>query len=169
MGGVILEQLFSVAEISDRLAIYDLYSRYVHSADAFDYAKLDEVFDSDTVMDWTECGYRIMTWAEAKTDSLMGGDLFSHSFHINTNYLISFGPGRLTAEVVSKTINPVGVVKAGRIEAFQVQGGYVDQLVRLPDRWKIKHRKWKNAFLFSADAVMTLMSEMLEPPAPSVD
>jgi len=158
-----MDQLYSLDEISDQLAIFDLYARYVHSADAFDYAALDDVFDPDTVMDWTDAGYRTMTWAEAKVDPLMGGKMFSHAFHINTNFLITFGADRLTAEVVSKTIHPVGAaIGDGKPKAFQVQGGYVDQLVRLPDRWKIRHRRWKNAFLFSAGTVMSEMGEMLE-------
>jgi len=158
-----MDLLYSLEEISDRLAIYDLYARYVHHADAFDHDELDRIFDLDTVMDWTDGGYRSMTWEEAKADGLMTGGMLSHAFHINTNFLIRFGDNRLTAEVVSKTIQPAGVpAKNGKSNAFQVQGGYRDQLVRLPDRWKIRHRKWQNAFLFSAGDVRSLMGQMFE-------
>ena len=155
------DQIYSIEEMSDRLAIYDLYARYVHHADAFNYAELDDIFDPDTVLDWTDAGYRSMTWEEARVDPLMGGQLFSHSFHINTNILIRFGPERMSAEVLSKTINPVGVATTQGTNAFQVQGGYVDQLVRRSDRWKIKHRRWRNAFLYSAGTVMSAMGDML--------
>lgn len=68
-----MESLYSLEEISDRLAIYDLYTRYVHYVDAFDHDELDRIFGFDTVMDWTDGGYRSMIWKEAKADGLMTG------------------------------------------------------------------------------------------------
>ena len=135
--------IYDHGEVSDRLAIYDLYARYVHFADAFQHDELDSVFEPDAVIDWSEAGYKTMTWSEAKADPLMGGRLFSHAFHINANILIRFAVGRLAAEVVSKTVNPVGVTRSGGVvDSYQVHGGYLDRLVRRTDGWRIAHRVW---------------------------
>lgn len=79
-------------------------------ADACDYAALDEIFEPDTVMDWSDAGYGAMSWTDAKVDPLMGGKLFSHTSILTS--LSVFGGDRLTADMLSKTANPSRVLEA---------------------------------------------------------
>ena len=52
-----MEPVYSLAELADRVAINDLYARYVHAIDDKDYDELDRIFLPETVFDWTSFGH----------------------------------------------------------------------------------------------------------------
>ena len=66
----------TIEEISDRLEINDLYSRYVHAADDHDTAALDLIFLPHTTFDWSSTGGGKMTYLEAREGPAFRGDLF---------------------------------------------------------------------------------------------
>jgi hypothetical protein len=135
---------YTIGEISDRLEIQDLYARYVHAVDDKDHPPLDAIFLPSTTFDWTASGGTRTTWAAAKEGDFLTGKLFPYVFHICTNLVIDFDAGGDAATVRSKTVHPTGLDgKEGRL-MFQVQGVYVDRLVRTEGGWRISERVWRD-------------------------
>ena len=134
----------TIEEISDRLEINDLYSRYVHAADDHDTAALDLIFLPHTTFDWTSTGGGKMTYLEAREGPAFRGDLFPWSFHICTNIRIDLGGDGKSASVKSKTLCPMGRKgqRTGRAVMFQMQGSYSDELERMEGGWRILKRVW---------------------------
>ncbi|KAJ0419637.1 hypothetical protein BJY00DRAFT_313785 [Aspergillus carlsbadensis] len=145
---------YSISEISSRLEITDLYARYVHAADARDFAALDAIFLPDTTFDWTSCNGGKMTYEKAKAGPVFQGKLFPWSFHIYANPLIEFIDGE-RARVKVKAINPSGLPSrnedgggvGGATMMFQTHGTYTDLLERTEDGWRITERYWEEAFI----------------------
>ncbi|KAJ4189988.1 hypothetical protein NW767_011486 [Fusarium falciforme] len=131
----------SIEEISDRLEIQDIYTRYVHAAD--DRESLDNIFLPDTTFDWTSAGGGVMTYKEAKEGPVFTGKLLPWAFHIYTNVRIDFLEGRQKAVVKVKAVNPSGLEdKQGEPMMFQTHGTYTDQLEKTVDGWRITDRIW---------------------------
>ncbi|KAI5922919.1 hypothetical protein F4810DRAFT_670777 [Camillea tinctor] len=97
----------SLNEISDRLEIQDIYTRYVHAADKRE--SLDDVFMPDTIFDWSIAGGGIMTYREAKEGPIFTGKWIPWSFHMYTNAKIDFLDGGGKALVKVKAFNPCGL------------------------------------------------------------
>ncbi|KAF5268335.1 hypothetical protein FOXYS1_767 [Fusarium oxysporum] len=131
----------SIEEISDRLEIQDIYTRYVHAAD--DRESLDDIFLPNTTFDWTSAGGGKMTYEEAKAGPVFTGKLIPWSFHIYTNARINFLEDRQKAVVKVKAVNPSGLENTrGEPLMFQTHGTYTDQLEKTVDGWRITHRIW---------------------------
>ncbi|WAO87440.1 SnoaL-like domain-containing protein [Fusarium falciforme] len=131
----------SIEEISDRLEIQDIYTRYVHAAD--DRESLDNIFLPDTTFDWTSAGGGVMTYKEAKEGPVFTGKLLPWAFHIYTNVRIDVLEGRQKAVVKVKAVNPSGLEdKQGEPMMFQTHGTYTDQLEKTVDGWRITDRIW---------------------------
>lgn len=154
----------SIEEISDRLEINDIYSRYVHAADDRDFESLDRVFLPHTVFDWSSCGGGKMTYEEAKAGPVFTGKLFPWSFHIYTNIQIDFEEGRKAAAVKVKAINPSGLRDGnGEPAMFQTQGTYVDRVEKGKDGvWRIVNRVWNEFFVLGPLRKVDGMTGMLE-------
>ena len=135
---------FSMEEMADRLAIYDLVARYVHAVDAQELEILDkEVFLPDTILDWSDAGGERVTWSEAKSGDFITGRIYSMCFHMCGNILIELDKDGQTAHLKSKTIHPAGMEdKAGKTHLFQVHGRYADILTRTVAGWRFAERKW---------------------------
>ncbi|KAL1845892.1 hypothetical protein Plec18170_009492 [Paecilomyces lecythidis] len=131
----------SIEEISDRLEINDLYTSYAHAAD--DRETLDGIFLPHTTFDWSSGGGGKMTYEEAKRGPIFTGKLFPWSFHICVNVRIKFSEDRRSAEVKVKTISPMGLENQHEKKImFQLQGSYVDGLIKTDDGWRIASRIW---------------------------
>tara|TARA_R110002020_G_scaffold65413_25_gene172850 strand:- start:1205 stop:1690 length:486 start_codon:yes stop_codon:yes gene_type:complete len=135
----------TLQEISDRLEIQDIYARYVHSVDDRELAVLEDIFEPETVFDWTASGGERMTWADAREGDFLAGRLFPYIFHICVDVRIDFDRDDQGATVKSKTIHPTGVSGAGGEPVlFQVHGAYLDRLARRTEGWRITERVWQD-------------------------
>jgi hypothetical protein len=140
---------FSLDEIADRLAIYDLYARYIHATDDHDYETLDEqVFLPDTMFDFTSVGHIKGDWKNViRDDFIRNGKVFDCDFHLCGSIRIDFEPGHQAARVKSKTLNASGIRDAGgKVNLLQVHGGYSDVLVKTPAGWRIQSRIWNHGW-----------------------
>ena len=159
-----MEPLYSLEELANRVAINDLYARYVHAVDAADMNTLDQqVFLPETTFDWTDVGYIKYDWITAKSDGLMSGEMFQFVFHLCGNIRIDFNEDQTKAYVKSKTIHPTGTKdKEGNAKLFQVQGTYTDVLIRTNEGWRITERVWKGAWIAGGLTYVESMAAMLE-------
>jgi len=133
------------AELVDRMAINDLYARYVHALDDEDWETLDDIFVPETVFDWTSIGYIRAEYPEVREVWQRNAELFLLHIHFCTNVLIDFEPGMERATVKSKTLNVSGMrLPDGEAKMAQAHGEYVDQLAERDGEWKILERIWHN-------------------------
>ena len=144
-----MEDIYSIGELSDRMAITDVYARYVHATDDKDYDELDRLFLPDTVFDWTAVGHVRAEWdPTVRAEYIRNGQFFVADFHHATGFRISFNQDRSEAYVKSKMLNATATrTDNGEIVASQIHGGYSDVLVRHPDGWKIVSRLWNHKFI----------------------
>ncbi|HWL01377.1 MAG TPA: nuclear transport factor 2 family protein [Microbacteriaceae bacterium] len=132
------------AEVVDRIAIYDLYARYVHALDDHDWAALDELFVPETTMDWTSSGHIRGEYArDVRPEYERNAGLFFLDIHYCTNIRIDFEPGLQAASVKSKTLNVAGMrTPDNEAKMAQVHGEYSDRLEKRDGEWKIIDRYW---------------------------
>jgi hypothetical protein len=136
---------YSIEEMADRLAIYDLYERYVHATDDHKLEVLDTIFLPDTFFDMTSIEHGTFTWDGGMRDDYQNNwKNFSLCFHECGSVHIDFeNAERTSARVKSKTINPIGMRNAdGGIDVVLVFGAYSDTLVKTEAGWRVKSRKW---------------------------
>lgn len=139
---------YSAEEMADRMAINDLITCYVHALDDREYDVLDSVFMPDSVFDLTSAGAIRGLWPEVKELYKSQKDIYVNYLHIYANVRIDFDPGRTSARVKSKVINPIGVPdENGNVRLFQVQGGYDDIFVKTENGWRIKERTWLHGWI----------------------
>jgi len=116
----------------DRLAIYELLSRYGHLIDQRRWDDLAEVFTEDLVFDASSFGHPVTTSAQELIKH-WSADLSIHPLaHHVTNIVITEDSDG-TARVQSKAI---GVGRKGRVGSAT----YDDVVVRTPEGWRLSER-----------------------------
>src|SRR5262249_7746533 len=132
--------MMSVQEISDRLEIDALLSRYARAIDTLDWALLDTVFTPDATVDYTATGGIRGTYPEIRTWLAQVLPHFAVRQHFVTNREIVVEGD--TAPSRALLFNPMGTRTAGGgIDLFYVGGCYVDRLRRTADGWRIVERR----------------------------
>lgn len=146
----------TIEEISDRLLIEDLYSRYVHYADSSDIDGLDQIFESTTVLDYSSAGAGTATWEQARDTPLIRGEIFWRVHHLYTNILIDFAPDQVTATTSVKVFCP-SATASGQLPGTVIEllGTYSDLLVRSDGQWKFRRRKWTPMWTSVGQTVQT--------------
>ncbi|MEM7412635.1 MAG: nuclear transport factor 2 family protein [Myxococcota bacterium] len=129
----------SPQELSDRIEIDDVLTRYATGVDRKDWDLWETCFTPDAHIDYTAFGgakgsvKEIREWLE-KTMVL-----FSMSQHLVINREVQLDGDRATAR--SAFYNPMIWSKGPNAPFITVDGGYYcDQFVRTPDGWKIAER-----------------------------
>ncbi len=136
---------FSPEEVANRLAIEDLYARYVFACDDQQYDVLDQVFLPDAVVDW---GHAKGDREFVKNLIKHNNEISSHLFHFCGNFRIDFAPDLQSARVKFKMLFPMGRQGAGgETEMFQVHGSYSDLVVKTAEGWRVKERKWNHGWV----------------------
>ena len=132
--------MMTVQEISDRLEIDALLSRYARAIDTLDWALLDTVFTPDATVDYTATGGIRGTYPEVRTWLAQVLPNFAVRQHFVTNREIVVDGDTATSRAL--LFNPMGTRTAdGGIELFYVGGCYVDRLRRTADGWRIVERR----------------------------
>lgn len=131
--------MLSLQEISDRMEISDLLSRYSHAIDFQDWDALDEVFTPDAIIDYSETGGAKGSYAEIKA-WLPGalGRFPRYQHMVATTKLDLDGD---TARSRSILFNPMVYQGEGKPEqVFFIGLWYRDRLVRTDKGWRIAER-----------------------------
>lgn len=138
--------MLSLQEISDRLEIQDLLTRYSYAIDDRDFDVLDTVFTPDAEIDYTESGGAKGRFPEIKrwlADAL-GGPIPRYQHMIATTRLTLDGD-RATSRTI--LFNPLVYARPnGTEQVFFIGLWYRDELVRTPEGWRISSRYEEMAY-----------------------
>jgi hypothetical protein len=127
--------VLDLAQVSDRIEIGDLLTRYTRAVDGGDWDRLDEVFLPDAWIDYTATGGIAGAFPEVKAWLAKMLPLFSRRQHV-----IAQSEVRLlgdTAFVVAYFINPMVITQPEGPELLWEFGGYYHhELVRTAQGWR---------------------------------
>jgi ketosteroid isomerase-like protein len=140
--------MLPLQEISDRIEIQDLISRYAHAIDDSDWDALDRVFTPDAVIDYTELGGAKGTLQETKGYLAAAMPAFTGFQHLSTTTRLDLDGDRATARTI--LFNPMVMQHEGEERVFFIGLWYRDQLVRTPEGWRIQHRREEKSWSFNA-------------------
>ncbi|MFC2028012.1 nuclear transport factor 2 family protein [Chloroflexota bacterium] len=130
-----------IQEISDRLEIQDLLSRYCTVIDYERYDDLDYVFTQDAIIDYTAFGGIRGEVSEIKRWLAEALGQFPMTQHVVNNFNITIEGDRAKSRCAF--YNPMGLPLPEGKEGLMILffGGYYnDTLVRTNDGWRISER-----------------------------
>ena len=127
-------------QISDRLEIHDVLTRYTRAVDEGTWDLLDTVFTPDAQIDYTETGGMAGTFPEAKkwlAETLPA--FFTATLHTIGQVSIEYDESGDQADVIAYFDNPM-LMRAGEgaTTVVEVGGKYHHRMVRTADGWRSK-------------------------------
>ena len=131
----------NLAALMDRLEIEQVLVRYSTLIDTKQFSRLAaEVFTSDAIVDYTKAPGGIAGSVEDVTAWLASVlEPFPVLQHMLGNFDITVDGDRAHSNCYFH--NPMGLpAKGDTVSIFWCGGRYVDELVRTPKGWRIKHR-----------------------------
>lgn len=136
----------SLQQISDRIEIQDLLTRYTVAIDTKDWSLLDTCFLPDAAVDYTATGGIKGRYPEVRAWLEKALAPFPVTVHYISNSTVELDGDRASSRTY--VINPMGFPNPdGSLHMFTVGGYYVDELVRNADGWRIAKRVEESAFL----------------------
>jgi 3-phenylpropionate/cinnamic acid dioxygenase small subunit len=139
----------SLQEISDRVEINDLLTRYTRAIDTKDFELLDTCFTPDAFVDYTSSGGIKGGYPEVRAWLAKALAPFPAMMHFVGNSSVELDGDE--ARTRTYLINPMAVsTNGGSSHAFTVCAHYVDKLVRTSEGWRIAERIEKQVILEGA-------------------
>ena len=136
----------SLQELSDRLEIQDLLTRYTVAIDTKDWKLLDTCFTPDAHVDYTATGGTKGAYPEVRAWLEKALAPFPMTVHYISNTTVELDGDR--ARTRTYVLNPMGFPNPdGSLHMFTVGAYYNDELVRTPEGWRIARRVEEHAFL----------------------
>jgi hypothetical protein len=133
-------------EISDRIQIGDLLTRYTIAIDTKDWALLDTCFTPDAHLDYTSAGGVKGPYPDVRRWLEQALAPFAMTQHFISNTTVTLDGDRARARTY--VLNPMGFPKPdGSLHIFTVGAYYNDRLVRTDAGWLIAERVEEQAFL----------------------
>lgn len=128
----------NLQELSDRLEIDDLLTRYASALDDKDWERWASCFTPDASIDYTAAGgiKGSLPVVRAWLESVIAGFKMTH--HLVTNKEVRIDGDRAVCR--SSLFNPMGVADGDGMMAFLECGYYHDELVRTAEGWRIARR-----------------------------
>ena len=140
------KRTLSLEEISDRIQIHDLLTRYTVAIDTKDWSLLDTCFTPDAQVDYTTSGGTKGAYPEVRQWLEKALSVFPMTMHFISNSTVALDGDKASARTY--VINPMGFPKDdGSLHMFTVGAYYVDELVRTDDGWRIANRFEEQAYL----------------------
>ncbi|MBH1997515.1 MAG: nuclear transport factor 2 family protein [Sphingomonadaceae bacterium] len=131
--------MLSLREISDRLEIQDLLSRYSYAIDERDWDRLDEVFTPDAVIDYSETGGAKGSVAQIKAWLPIAMERFPRYQHMVATMKLELEGD--SARCRTMLFNPMIYTGDDGVEqVFFIGLWYRDRLVRTSKGWRIAER-----------------------------
>lgn len=140
--------MLSLQEMSDRLDIQDLITRYAYAIDEQDWNALDRVFTPDAVIDYTDLGGAKGSLSETKAYLAQAMPTFPAFQHLSTTTRIDIDGDKARTKTI--LFNPMVMNHEGEERVFFIGLWYNDELVRTADGWRIKHRREQKCWSFNA-------------------
>lgn len=140
--------MLSHQEMSDRLEIQDLISRYANAIDDSDWDALDSVFTPDAVIDYSELGGACGDLASTKVFLAEAMPNFPAFQHLSATTRLTIDGDRAKARTI--LFNPMVMMHEGEERVFFIGLWYWDELVRTPDGWRIASRREQKCWSYNA-------------------
>ena len=135
----------SIEEISDRIQIDDLLTRYTVAIDTKDWELLDTCFIPDAQVDYTTSGGIKGAYPEVRGWLEKALAPFPVTQHFISNTVVDLDGDQATSRTY--VYNPMCTEKAGGgHHIFNVGAYYADKLVHTDDGWRIAERFEEQAF-----------------------
>jgi 3-phenylpropionate/cinnamic acid dioxygenase small subunit len=136
----------SLQEMSDRIEINDLLTRYAKAIDTQDYELLDTCFLPDADVDYVSSGGIAGKYPEVRAWLEKALAIFSVTIHSLSNSEIELDGDRATGRTL--VTNPMSMQQGDDKQTiFTVYAHYEDELVRTADGWRIARRFERQALL----------------------
>ena len=136
----------SLEQISDRIEIDDLLTRYTRAIDTKDWKLLDTCFTPDAPVDYTSSGGTKGAYPEVRAWLEKALAPFPMTMHFISNSTVTLEGD--SARTRTYVLNPMGFPNEdGSLHIFTVGAYYVDQLVRTDEGWRIAERIEEQGFL----------------------
>jgi hypothetical protein len=136
----------TLQEISDRIQIQDLLTRYTNAIDGKNWALLDTCFTPDAHVDYTATGGIKGAYPEVRKWLETALSVFPVTVHYVTNSAVKLSGDTATARTY--VFNPMGFKNPdASMHWFTVGAYYVDKLVRTADGWRIAERVEEHGFM----------------------
>ena len=144
--------MLPLQEISDRLEIQDLLSRYSYAIDDRDWDRLDAIFTPDAVIDDSETGGAKGSVAQIKAWLPVAMERFPRCQHMVATTKLDLDGDDATSRTM--LFNPM-VHKGddGVEQVFFIGLWYRDRLVRTADGWRIAERYEEMAYAHNVPAM----------------
>ena len=137
--------MLDLQEISDRIEIQDLLSRYTDAIDRRDWDALDGVFTPDAFIDYTSVGGASGNLPEIKKFLDESFKFFESTQHLIGSSVVDINGDEATSRTICH--NPM-VFKGGKDPRLLVCGiWYRDRLVRTPEGWRIAERVEESSYI----------------------
>jgi hypothetical protein len=137
----------TIDHVAERVEIEHVIAVYVHAMDSNDFDRLEKVFTSDAIMDFTSIGGIRANWPEVRQWWSNRHGVYVHYFHLFVNPLVVF-TSDTRAEVTTKVYNPCGVIGPdGKLHDYVIHGMYDDVFVSTPEGWRIAERTWNHGWI----------------------
>jgi 3-phenylpropionate/cinnamic acid dioxygenase small subunit len=139
----------SLQQISDRIEIQDLLTRYALAIDTKDWSLLDTCFVADAKIDYTSTGGKKGPYSEVRPWLEKVLSPFAVTMHYVGNTSIELEGDRARARTY--LWNPMGFDQGnGELHWFTVSAHYVDDLVRTENGWRIRQRVQERGVMIGA-------------------
>lgn len=129
----------SLQEISDRLELEDLVVRYADIIDRKAFEDLSFIFIDDAHIDYEATGAPKCSIKEMIAFLTETMSLFPNHQHLVSNTQFNVDGDRATGRVMC--FNPMEMTVDGGTQTFILGIWYVDEFVRVDDRWMFASRK----------------------------
>ena len=129
----------SLQEISDRLELQDLVTRYADIIDRKAFAELSTIFTDNAVIDYEATGAPKCSVQEMVAFLNEAMSLFPNHQHLVSNTQFKVNGDTATGRVMC--FNPMEMAVEGGTQTFILGIWYVDEFIRVDDRWLFASRK----------------------------
>ena len=130
--------MLSHQDMSDRLEIQDLLTKYCFAIDSREWDALDDVFTPDAIIDYTEVGGARGNLQETKAYLDRALAKFTGFQHMIGLPMLTINGDNASARTI--VYNPMIIEKDGAPHTFFVGVWYRDKLVRTAKGWRIVDR-----------------------------
>ena len=132
-------------QVSDRIEIGDLLTRYTVAIDQKNWDLLDTVYTADAWIDYTTSGGIKGNYPEIRTWLEKALSAFDMTMHFISNSTVELDGDKASARTY--VINPMGVRQEDdSLHIFTVGAYYIDKLVRTAEGWRIAERFEEQAY-----------------------
>ncbi|HET8613205.1 MAG TPA: nuclear transport factor 2 family protein [Sphingomonas sp.] len=140
--------MLSLQEMSDRIEIQDLMTRYAYAIDDRDWDALDHVFTPDATIDYSDMGGSKGDLPSTKRFLAEAMPNFPAFQHLSATTLIRLDGNSATARTI--LFNPMVMEHEGARRVFFIGLWYNDTLVRTAEGWRISARREQKSWSYNA-------------------